>query len=275
MSKNQIVKIGELLREKHDTITRVIPSGTVDPTEFLASVQLAFAADERGNLQQCLTTDSGRVSVINSLRMVASTGLSLNPQRGEAALVAYKGSCKYQIMKDGYVALAMRTGRVQYIAAEEVFKNDHFKMSKNMTGDTFEFNPDLDNRGPLRGFFAAILYQDDAGNQQGRVEWMTVGQMEEHRDQFRADKSNKNGPWSSNFAGMGRKTVLKRLLSKNKISDKIAAPIMDENENWKDTYEQDEPIAVEATVTTADAIAEEMQAEPAEPATVKDGKDLF
>lgn len=272
MSKNQIVKIGDLLKEKQEAITRVIPTGTVDPMDFLSSVQLAFAADEQGNLQKCLTTDTGRASMVNALRMVASTGLSLNPQMGEATLVSYNGVCKYQIMKDGYVTLAMRTGRVQYIAAEEVFKNDKFSVSKSMDGDTYTYEPDLDDRGPLRGFFAAIQYLDDAENSQGRVEWMTVKQMEEHRDQFRADKKHKNGPWTNCFPGMGRKTILKRLLSKNKISDKIKKHLSEETHEWMDTFEKNETIEVEATVTNAEVIAEEMRAEPA---SVNNGKDLF
>ena len=210
-----------------------------------------------------MQTTEGQKSVLQSLKMVASTGLSLNPQKGEAALVPYNGKCTYQIMKDGYISLAMRTGRVQYICSEEVFDKDEFSISKTMNGDAFDFKPNLRSRGELIGFFAAIQYMDDQGVMQCRVEYMTHEQMEEHRDAFRADKTKKNGPWGTNFASMGRKTVLKRLLTKNKISDKLKDEIGNENQLFKETYDTDsEFVTAEITdVSPAEEIAEEMKNE--------------
>lgn len=266
MAQKSIVRLGDVLKEKKDAICNVMDQ-SVQEREFFAGIALAFKQNPQ--LAECLQTQEGKTSVIQSLQMVASTGLSLNPQRGEAALVPYKGKCTYQIMKDGYVALAMRTKRVQYIAAEEVYQNDKFSLSKGMSGDTFEFEPNLDDRGPLRGFFAAVQYVDDSGMHQGRVEWMTVKQMEEHRDNFRADKYQRDkekqdrNPWGANFAGMGRKTVLKRLLTKNKISDKLADYVGEENRNYSETYD-DEPITVHAEISPAQQIANEMGAEVGE-----------
>ena len=264
MAKNQIMKISSLLVDKRDAIERMCQDDQ-QKREFFQSVGLVFADNK--NLQECLQTAEGQNSITQSLKMVASTGLSLNPQKQEAALVAYNGKCSYQIMKEGYVSLALRTGRVQFIGGDVVRENDTFAISKTMEGDRFDFQLATRDRGEIIGFYAGILYLDDNNCQQSRVEYMTVEQMEQHRDNYRADKwapkdRQKNGAWSSSFEGMGRKTVMKRLLMNTKISDKVTETVNAETQNYIDTYDI-EPEPVSVTVSAADEMAEQMQAENA------------
>jgi phage RecT family recombinase len=267
MAKNQIMKISNLLTEKRDAIERMC-QGDDQKREFFQSVGLVFADNK--NLQECLQTVEGQNSITQALKMVASTGLSLNPQKQEAALVAYKGKCSYQIMKEGYVTLALRTGRVQFIGGDVVRENDTFSISKTMEGDRFDFQLATRDRGDIIGFYAGILYLDDNNRQQSRVEYMTVEQMKHHRDNYRADKwaqksSQEKGAWSTSFEGMGRKTVMKRLLMNTKISDKITEHVNAETQNYADTYDDDlEPIT--ATVTAAEELAEELTTDKSEQA---------
>ena len=55
--------------------------------KFFKSAMLAII--ENNDLMQALKTPSGQMSVYNSLKYAASTGLSLNPQEGKAALISY------------------------------------------------------------------------------------------------------------------------------------------------------------------------------------------
>lgn len=262
MVKNQIVKLSDLLKEKREQISLMCVDDH-QKQEFFQSVGLVFA--DNANLQECLRTDIGQRSVTQALKMVASTGLSLNPQKQEATLVAYKGKCTYQIMKEGYVELAMRTGRVQYIGGDVVRENDKFEVHKSMDGDHFDFAPARKDRGNIDGFFAGIVYMDDNKQYQKRVEYMTVEQMNEHRDNYRADKwapkdKQKNGAWSTSFEGMSRKTVMKRLLMNTKISDKLREHITNEVHNYTETYGE-EPEIIDVTVSPSDEIAADMEQE--------------
>lgn len=269
---NKIVRLSDLLKEKKEQIS-LMCTDDQQKQEFFQSVGLVFADNQ--NLQECLKTEPGQRSVTQALKMVASTGLSLNPQKQEATLVAYKGKCTYQIMKEGYVELAMRTGRVQYIGGDVVRENDSFSVNKSMDGDHFDFAPARKDRGDIDGFFAGIVYMDDNNQYQKRVEYMTVDQMEEHRDKYRADKwspkdKQKNGAWSTSFEGMARKTVMKRLLVNTKISDKLREHIANEVQNYSDVY-GDEPIEVEATISPSEEIAADIENEQQE----NNGRDLF
>ena len=259
--QNNIVKVSDLITQKKNVIARMCETSD-QAKSFFAGIHLAFADNK--SLQDCLQSDDGRRSVTRSLEMVASTGLSLNPQKEEAALIAYKGKCSFQIMKEGYVKIAMKTGRVQYIGSDVVRENDTFSIKKSMNGDTFDFSPARKNRGEIDGFFAGIEYMDDNGKTQSRVEYMTAEQMEEHRDKYRADKwaskdKQKNGAWSTSFEGMGRKTVLKRLLINNKISDKIKEHLSSEDQSYIETHETDEDGFATATVIPAEEIAADIE----------------
>ncbi|MBE9572475.1 MAG: recombinase RecT, partial [Proteobacteria bacterium] len=110
---------------------------------FAKSAMIAIVSSD--GLQECLTTDEGKVSIINALKMAAGTGLSLNPQTGMAALIPYSKkinnrwikTAQFQIMKNGLIELALESGKVEFITADTVREADAFTMSKTMNGDEY------------------------------------------------------------------------------------------------------------------------------------------
>lgn len=239
--------------------------------DFLASAALLIS--ESGQLQDCLKTPAGKNSLYHAMKYAANTGLSLNPQEGKAAIMAYGGKVQYQVMKNGLMELAERSGKVKAISCDTVRENDEFDIEKTFNGDTYRFRPARKSRGEIDGFFAAVLLKDGSCY----VKYMTKEEVETHRDRYSAmyksapDKS----PWKKSFEGMGQKTVIKALFRNVSISGDLDRAIGtdDAEEFHPDSSPDPIPQAreVEAEIETVEA---EVMPEPAQPAT--DGEpDLF
>jgi phage RecT family recombinase len=245
-----------------------------DFKKFRRSAIMAF--EENYQLQDCLKTREGQTSVYHAMNRAASTGLSLNPLDGKAALVAYKGKCTYQVMKEGLIDLAFQSG-VKNLNTGVVRENDDFKIIKSTDGDKFEHSQALTKPGEIIGFYASAQMPDG----EFRVEYMTREAVNEVRDshssmyRFKPESS----PWSKSYPGMGIKTVVKALFRNSKIGGKLKRAISADDSGEADM------ITVQGTVvekgTTPEALAENLGAEDDEPtaddapAVTKKKKDTF
>jgi len=197
-----------------------------DQTAFLKSAMLAIS--DNHTLAECLKTDAGKKSLFAALRYAATTGLSLNPQEGKAALIGYKNKAgemiiNYQVMKNGMLDLALESGKVEFITADYVKANDKFDLTKTAEGDNYSFSPALKNRGEIIGFYAALKLKSGPTY----VKWLTVEEVENFRDRYSAMyKFNPDSsPWKKSFDGMGVKTVMKALLRSVRSSDDLDTAI--------------------------------------------------
>ena len=186
----------------------------VDVPAVIQSAKMAFALSDK--LRDCFKTDAGIASIRNALQSAVQTGLSLNPQEGKAALIAYSGKVQYQIMKNGIVELALSSGMVDFVTADIVRERDKFELSKSMSGDNYEYAPAKTDRGDVIGFFAGCKLKSGSTH----VKYMTRQEVEEMRDKYSAMFKAKPeaSPWSKSFNGMGIKTVLKSLFRNLSIS---------------------------------------------------------
>lgn len=188
---------------------------------FVRSAMIAIVSNE--DLQSCLTTDLGKASIINAMRMAAGNGLSLNPQEGKAALIPYSKkvgqnkwikTAQYQVMKNGLIELALESGKVEFITADTVRAGDEFTLTKTMNGDEYFFSPARIDRGEIDGFFAAVKMKDGTCH----TVYMAAVQADEHRASF----SKKT---AMPVEGYGQKTVLKRLLNNLHISPEVSQAV--------------------------------------------------
>ena len=212
-------------------------------TSFLKSAMIAIADSK--DLSECLTTDAGKRSLFSALRYAATTGLSLNPQEGKAALIPYGGKIQYQIMKNGMIDLALESGKVEFITADYVKENDKFSIKKSVHGDEYTFEPALKDRGNILGYFSALKMKSGSTH----VKWFTAEEIKEHRQKY---SSKTQMPET----GYGIKTALKALLRGISISDELDNAI-----GADDFFE------AEFTVkgTSADDAAEKLKEKKAEP----------
>lgn len=220
-----------------------------DHSIFLKSAMIAIV--NNSNLVDCLKSDAGKMSLFNAMRYAATTGLSLNPQEGKAALVSYKNKkgeavVNYQIMKNGMLDLALESGKIEFITADYVKENDVFSIKKTVNGDEYNFIPAVRDRGDIIGFFAALKLKGGATH----VKWMTVEEIEDFRDKYSSTyKFNpENSPWGKSFIGMGVKTIMKALLRNIRISDDLDRAIGSD-----DFYEADFHVESEPGISADDA----------------------
>ena len=202
---------------------------------FLRSAMLAIINDKK--LIEAIKTDKGKASLLGALQHAAITGLSLNPSEGKACLIPYGDKVQYLIMKNGRIEQAMNTGKVKYIMGDVIRERDTARIVKTMNGDIVEHEIGLDERGKIRGFYAAMMLSD--GEQ--HVTYMTTKEVEEHRDKYAkgllwtyddkysdAKKGDKKADhaWNKSFEGQGIKTVIRRLLTRVAISEESSVDEM-------------------------------------------------
>jgi recombination protein RecT len=193
-------------------------------SEFFNSITIAV--QESTDLQKCMQTPEGQNSMFHAIKLAAHTGLSLNPQKGEAALVAFKGRVSYLTMKNGLIKLATDSGKVDFITSDLVRKNDDFSVGKSFNGDTYTHRPALTDRGPVIGYYAGIKMKDGSTH----VKYMTTDEVREHGKKYSAFFGSQNGPWQKSFDGMAIKTVLKSLFRNLHISDDTAVAVISDDE---------------------------------------------
>lgn len=217
------------------------------------------------------------MSVLSSAMVAATLNLSCVPSLGQAALVPFengRGSghfvCQFQVMTRGMIQLAQRTGQYRNINAGDVYE-DEFKGSDLLTGEVkFERVPggfrDQGMEDKIIGYFAYI--ETITGFK--KTEFWTKEEIIHHRNKF---SKSKNGPWSTNFNAMARKTVLKSLLNHYgpmSVDSQLATAIEDDqkvyNSNGEGEY-LDNPIRdIDADVFDEEPTpTEEPQQPPVQP----------
>ena len=151
-------------------------------------------------------------SVVMGAATAASMDLPLHPALGYAALVPFnsKDGCyaQLQVMANGLVELAMRSGQVQSLIAEEVLEGQLVKKNK-FTGD-YVFDEDAKKSDKVIGYMAYIRLN----NGFEKYEYMTVEEIKAHAQKFSQTFRKGGGVWRDNFSAMAIKTLLRKILTK-------------------------------------------------------------
>lgn len=159
--------------------------------------------------------------LIEAIKNVSLTGLSLNPELKLGYLIPYKGKVKFQASYMGKVDILIRTGVVKDIYADLVYTNDKFSMTKG-TGGKLIHVPDVfaEDRGELMGgYYYAVL---TSGAE--KYDAMPKARIEETKGRSESVKKGKPSPWNTDFEEMARKTVVNwafKFLPKTGISESM------------------------------------------------------
>jgi recombinational DNA repair protein RecT len=235
----------------------------------------ALCVLQSDELKEAIQSPQGKALFIRSLQLSAASGLSLNPQKGESALVAYKGKKGPQInfmpMKSGIVKLAMRTGKILKIESGTVFEKDEFIPRKTSEGDKYEWSPALKDRGPAKAYFAFVKLADGTGV----LEYWEKSQAEawaqkygngkawdEANGRYSTDKFKPESAWGKSFDGMAEKTVIKAALR---------GLYLPEIEGYLDADEEREAEPAKAGETSLTQEIEEAERKAAEAAAAAGG----
>lgn len=235
--------------------------------EYLASVlgekkdafvtSLVSVVGNDANLQKC-----NPMSVIYAAMKSVPLGLPIENNLGYSAVIPYGENASFQIMRNGWVELAMRTGQVKNIANEVVYEGELVK--QNRFTDEYVFDESKRSSDKVIGYMAYIKLLNGF---EKTVYW-TVEKCKTHALRYSQTFKRKSGIWVDNFDAMALKTVLKHLIVKYcPKSSELQAAIRDDqtvtNSANVSTYADntpDEQAQPEAQTETAKAKAEEVKA---------------
>lgn len=186
-------------------------------------------------LIQCAQSDPQYL--VEAIKNVGLTGLSLNPELKLGYLVPFKGKIKFMASYMGKVDILIRTGVVRSIYAELVYEKDQFVYRKGVSG-TLEHTPNVfakDRGAVVGGYYYAVLTNGEV-----MYDVMPVERIEEIKNRSESVKSGKASPWSTDTKEMMRKTIINwafKFLPKTGISDDMLKTIEAEADFEREDFE--------------------------------------
>ncbi|HWQ10756.1 MAG TPA: recombinase RecT, partial [Holophaga sp.] len=206
--------LGEVRRflEANAGAIRKVAVASMSPDRMVAI--MAQAVSRNPLLAKCTP-----MSMLNCLKQGAELGLEVAGQLQEFHPIPYwnsdLGAYEAQGVPGypGLVKLVLQSKEVGRVEARVVYKGDTFDYE---LGDTpfLRHKPSLDHLGEDRpdediaAFYAIAFYHDGSKT----FEVMGKGAIDKLKDRALAKKKNKDaGPWATDYAQMGRKSVLRRL----------------------------------------------------------------
>lgn len=138
-------------------------------------------------------------SIILAAGQAAALDLPINPNLGLAANIPFKdsktGRCTatFQIMRDGWMDLCLRTGQFVYIANEPVYKGELVKKNR-FTGE-YVFDEDKRESDEVIGYMAAFKLN----NGYEKTVYWTVEEAKKHGMRFSQTFKRGYGLWKSSF----------------------------------------------------------------------------
>ena len=191
-------------------------------------------------------------SFIGALFQAAQLGLEPSNGLGHAWLIPYAGQVQFQLGYKGLLELARRSGQVQSIYAYPVYAADQFDYELGLDLKLVH-KPAIGSEPhdeDIRHFYAVAKLKGGGAE----VEVMSREQVDAIRDRSKAGKS---GPWKTDYAEMGRKTVLKRLCKRLPLSVEVQQAIA-QDETVKTSLERDMTL-VPDTAETSDVFAGQVE----------------
>jgi len=229
--------------------------------QFVTSLISAVANNE--NLQVCEP-----MSIMYTAMKATALGLPIDPSLGYAGMIPYKDGktgkthCQFQIMRDGWCELAMRTGQVRFIANEIVHEGE--LVSRNRFTGEYIFDENAKKSDKIIGYMAYIKLTNGF---EKTVYW-TVEECKAHALHYSQTFKKGYGLWHDSFDSMALKTVLKHLIKKYcpksvEVLNAIADDQSVANEQGASTYADNTPDdqTQPEVSATAKAKAEAVQAQ--------------
>lgn len=174
---------------------------------FLTS--LINIVNSNAQLKQAATN-----SILLAAGQAAALDLPISPSLGLAAVVPYRDKksgkvvAQFQIMRDGWLELCLRTGKFAYIGNEVVYEGELVKKNR-FTGE-YIFDEEQRKSDKIIGYMACFQLT----NGYAKTVYWTVEDVVKHGEHYSKSFKNVDGLWTKNFNSMALKTVLKNLLKK-------------------------------------------------------------
>lgn len=167
--------------------------------QFIASLAgLVYASDQ---LKKCEP-----YSVIASALKAAALDLPIEPALGFAAIVPYGNQAQFQMQWKGYVQLALRTNQYKHINVTEVYEG----MVESVDDFTGEVKRGKRTGDKIIGYYAYFRLL----NGFEKEIYMSVEDVTAHGKKYSKTFNFDKSSWKTQPDAMGRKTTIKRLLTR-------------------------------------------------------------
>jgi recombination protein RecT len=240
-------------------IQEILPEGRNSDKDAKRVIRLARLAIVRNpKLMDCTP-----ISVVESIMVASQLGLEINSPIGGAHLVPFGKKCQMIPDYRGLIRLALRNGDCKKLVAREVYEGDMFHIIQG-TREDIEHVPLLGEEArrdeDITGFYAVATMADGLTVH----EYASKGDVDKIRARSKAGSS---GPWKTDYAAMGKKTLIKRVLKWLDLSPDLALAIEYDNRGEtgvggstadRDTEESIEEEMREHARQTQDQLAESL-----------------
>ena len=183
--------------------------------------------------------------LIEAIKNVALTGLTLNPELRLGYLIPYNKKITFRSSYMGKVDILIRSGIVKWIEANLVYEKDAFSVTKG-SKDEIIHAPDCfaSDRGDINGgYFIVILpYVLFVFGV------LSLNDIDQIKQRSESMKSGGQTPWNTDYEEMAKKTIINRAfksLPKSGISDAVLKAMevdglyaREEFEDWKKQQEK-------------------------------------
>ena len=153
-------------------------------------------------------------SVILAAAQAASLDLPINQNLGFSSIIPFYDSksgktlAQFQIQRDGWVELCLRSGQFEYIVNEPVREGE--LVERNRFTDTYVFDESKRTSDKIIGYMASFKLT----NGYKKTVYWTVDECKEHGLKYSQTFKKNFGLWKTAFDAMALKSVLKHLLKK-------------------------------------------------------------
>jgi len=154
-----------------------------------------------------LLKKADQASIYQSVMTAVVLDLPINPNLGYAYIVPYKGQAQFQIGYKGLIQLCWRSGLFKTISSTEVYEGQLVEQNP-LTGFVFDWNGKKSEK--IIGYAAYFELLNGAS----KTSYMSRESVDKHAKKYSQSFKKGFGVWADDFDAMGKKTVLKLLLSK-------------------------------------------------------------
>lgn len=177
---------------------------------FIQTIYNVLSSPPNKRLREC-----SKNSIIRSCMACATTGLTLDPAFGEAALVPFGNQATFMPMKNGLVHLANNTGMFRTINAAPVY--DGYILDYNPITGKIVWDKELMLRLKMnpqdRILIGYTSYIEMLNGYEHTLFW-TTDEILAHGRKYSKTFGRSDSLWQTNFPVMAEKTLIKQNLTK-------------------------------------------------------------
>lgn len=219
---------------------------------FMSSLLSVVAGNQ--SLQNCDTS-----SILTSAAKAAILNLPIEPSLGFAYIVPFKNDATFILGYKGYIQLAIRTSAYEAINATEIYEGEQI-VENRLTGEIVLNGKRAGDE--VIGF--AAYFRLSNGFEKFR--YMSVDDIHKHAKTYSKSYGNKRSAWTTNFNDMGKKTVIRQLLSKYGLlsinMQDADMPLVSTDDNGRLTEPEDLTVPDFEDVIEGEAVDVEDKTEP-------------